>query len=69
DADAYHNRGVVYGDQEEWDLAVADYTQAIKLNPNDAGAYHNRGVVYGKLGDINKAREDFQRAKQLYPWL
>ena len=52
--------------QEKWDLALADYTQAIKLNPNLAEAYFMRGAVYGQLGDINKAREYLQRAAQLF---
>jgi Flp pilus assembly protein TadD len=36
---------------------LADYTQAIKLNPNHALAYGNRGIIYRQLGDINKAKE------------
>ena len=45
---------------------MADYTQAIKLNPNHAIAYGNRGIIYRQLGDINKAKEDLQRAAQLF---
>ena len=45
---------------------MADYTQAIKLNPNLADAYRNRRFVYFRIGDVNKVREDIQRAAQLF---
>ena len=45
---------------------MADFNQAIAINPNYAGAYYNRGFVYRDLGDINKARENFQRAAELF---
>ena len=66
DAAFYINRGVVYLNQQKWDLALADLNQAIGINPNLAEAYMGRGGVYLNLGDINKAKENFQRAEQLF---
>ncbi|MDH6099517.1 tetratricopeptide repeat protein [Anabaenopsis tanganyikae CS-531] len=65
-AETYLMRGIDYYDQGKWELALVDYNQAIKLNPNLALAYIGRGAVYLELGHINKARENFQRAAQLY---
>jgi tetratricopeptide (TPR) repeat protein len=67
DAEAYYNRGLIYDYIERnWDLALADYTEAIRLNPNYAEAYTSRGKIYRVLKDKNKARKDFQRALKLY---
>jgi hypothetical protein len=42
---------------EKYNLAVTDYTQAIKLDPKSPLLYWERGVVYGNLGkeDLKKA--------------
>ena len=37
------NNGDYYG-------AIADYTKAIELNPDDAAAYYNRGIAKRSLG-------------------
>jgi Flp pilus assembly protein TadD len=34
DATAYYNRGISYRQTGKLDLAMADYTRAIELNPN-----------------------------------
>ena len=49
------------------DKAIADYTEAIRLNPKDAKAYYNRGLVYVKKGDHDKAIADFTEAILLNP--
>jgi tetratricopeptide (TPR) repeat protein len=43
-----YTRGNSYVDQQKWDLAVAQYSKAIALDPNYAEVYYNRGVVYYK---------------------
>jgi len=55
--DAYH-RG-------DYDLAIACYTEAIRLNPQGAGAYQDRGVAYFKKGDFDQAIADYNQAIQL----
>jgi tetratricopeptide (TPR) repeat protein len=47
--------------------AIADYTQAIKLAPNNAEAYHNRGFAYAEIGDYDEAIADYTRAIKLAP--
>ncbi|TRU85433.1 MAG: tetratricopeptide repeat protein, partial [Microcystis novacekii Mn_MB_F_20050700_S1D] len=47
--------------------AVADYNQAIKLNPDDANAYYNRGVAKYNLGDNQGAIADYNQAIKLKP--
>ena len=40
---AFLNRGVAYRRMNNYDHAIADYSEAIRLNPGDALAHHNRG--------------------------
>ena len=49
------------------DAAVADYDQAIALNPQYATAYNNRGVAYYQKGDLDRAMADFDQAIALNP--
>ncbi len=45
--------------------ALDEFTEAIRLNPNDADFYHNRGRLYGQLGDEVKSRADLSLAQHL----
>jgi tetratricopeptide (TPR) repeat protein len=45
-------------------LAIADYTEAIRLDPNNAGYYITRGRIYG---NDDRAIADFTRAIRLAP--
>jgi tetratricopeptide (TPR) repeat protein len=47
------------------DKAIADFTEAIRLDPKAADAYYNRGNAYGHKGDTEKAKADFDQAKRL----
>ena len=64
-AHEYCDRGQAYLDQGECDKAIADYTEAIRLDPNSTDAYFNRGIAYQKKGDKAKAEEDSAQAKKL----
>ena len=49
------------------DAAIADYTEAIRLDPGDAEAYYNRGVIYAHKGDYDAAVADYTEAIRLDP--
>ena len=49
------------------DKAVADFSEAIRLNPGDPFAYVNRGCAYGEKGDFDKAIADSTEAIRHYP--
>ncbi|MEO1068623.1 MAG: tetratricopeptide repeat protein [Cyanobacteria bacterium J06638_6] len=54
-------------DQNDYQGAIKDYTQAVELNPRYAEAYNNRGVAYARLGDRQSAIADYDRAIGLNP--
>ena len=47
--------------------AIADYTQAISINPNDPFFYFCRSQTYLELGDRKKAIEDYNTAMDMTP--
>ena len=55
------------GKEREYDKAIADYSDVIRLAPNDAQAYYNRGLVYAAKGDNGNAIADFTAAIGLAP--
>ena len=62
---AHNNRGNAYTTKGEYDRAVQDYDESIKLNPNYARAFNNRGVAYQKKGEYDRAIKDFDECIKL----
>ncbi|MBC1198388.1 tetratricopeptide repeat protein, partial [Microcystis aeruginosa BLCCF158] len=56
----------LYFNQQKYELALADWNKAIKINPNHAEAYANRGVLYAELKQTEKAKIDLQQAAILF---
>src|SRR5436309_381178 len=48
EAPAHVKSGNTHLGAGELDKAIADYTEAIRLNPNDAPAFYYRGVAHGQ---------------------
>jgi tetratricopeptide (TPR) repeat protein len=65
DAEGYHKRGEAYKNKKEYDTAIADYTEAIRLKPDLAGAYNSRGDIYAEKGEAELARLDREKALEL----
>jgi Flp pilus assembly protein TadD len=64
-AEEYHARGVARQQAGDAQGAIEDYTQALRLNPNDAAAYNNRGAARATVGDAQGAIEDYTQALRL----
>jgi len=52
-----------YERKGEYDRAIADYTEAIRLDRGSALSYSNRGSAYEKKGELDKALADFREAQ------
>src|SRR6185503_12769589 len=59
---AYYNRGLAYYDKGDDDRAIADYNEAIRLDPKYAQALFNRGNAYYQKGDDDRAIADYNEA-------
>jgi tetratricopeptide (TPR) repeat protein len=69
----YFNRANIYLAQKEYDKAIADYTEAIRLDPNDARPYERLAWVLAttprnELRKGKKAVEYATKACELTEW-
>ena len=67
--ESYYRRGIAYGQNGDYDKAIADFTEAIRLNLKSAPVYYNRGVTYWHRGNHDRATADFNEAIRLDPKL
>jgi tetratricopeptide (TPR) repeat protein len=51
----------------DMDKALADYSQAIKLKPNEVRYYAYRSYIYEVKGDIKNSMADTERVLKLDP--
>ncbi|XHU95435.1 MAG: tetratricopeptide repeat protein [cyanobacterium endosymbiont of Rhopalodia gibba] len=58
-------RGMEKGIKGDYQGAIADFTQVIRLNVYDAEAYYNRGIAYTKINNYSQAIADFNYALRL----
>jgi tetratricopeptide (TPR) repeat protein len=54
--------GTIYGNQGNYDKAVASFTKARELRPRNVEALNNLGVMYRFAGDLAKAEEALKAA-------
>ncbi|EKD10178.1 MAG: tetratricopeptide repeat protein [Limnospira sp. PMC 1291.21] len=67
-ATEFFERGVARYQRGDKQGAIADFTQAIRLNRNHALAYYNRGVVRFRIGNnLTEAIADFTQAIRINP--
>src|SRR5690348_13830754 len=64
-ASAYYFRGEAYKDMAQWDKAMADLNEAIRLAPDAAAPYAARGDLFSNTEKFDQAIADFDKAIQL----
>ncbi|SEC25656.1 Tetratricopeptide repeat-containing protein [Tenacibaculum sp. MAR_2009_124] len=55
----YINRGLSYNRLGKYDLAIADFTNAIKLDSTDMASFIDRGLSRMYSGNYKEAKEDY----------
>jgi tetratricopeptide (TPR) repeat protein len=66
-AEQYYNRAGARSSAGQYDLAIADYTQVIALDPQNADAYADRGRAFYAQGQYDSAVQDLSKAIELNP--
>ena len=59
---AHYNRGNAYAAKGDQSAAIADYDEAIRLEPKSAPALNNRGTARSEKGETDAAIADFAAA-------
>jgi tetratricopeptide (TPR) repeat protein len=66
-ARTYYDRGVMFLNRGDNDTAIAEYTEAIRIDPNYAVAYNDRGLAYNNKGDYDRGIADCTQALRIDP--
>jgi tetratricopeptide (TPR) repeat protein len=64
---AFYNRALAYENKNDDERAIADYSEAIRLNPTDAEAQFYRGLARQRKGDKAGGEADVAEAKRINP--
>jgi hypothetical protein len=64
---AHFIRGSTYFFFGQYQPAIEDLSEAIRLRPDSAQGYNNRGAAYYYLGQYRSALEDYNNAIRLWP--
>ncbi len=62
---AYYHRGTAYLDLGQYQPALNDYSEAIRVSRGDAEVYAARAFCYALLGRNGEAQQDVERAAEL----
>lgn len=66
-AAALQQRGFAAANEKRLPEAIADFTEALKVNPRDAGIYERRAAVEMKINALDKALADYNEAIKIKP--
>ena len=67
EAERQRKEGEAAGRAGDYDRAMANFNEAIRLNQNDAVAFYDRGLTYSNKGDNDRAIADYSEAIRLDP--
>jgi tetratricopeptide (TPR) repeat protein len=67
DENAYQDRGQALLKKGDFDMAIANFNQALAIAPNFMGAYVDRGTAWIAKGEYEKAIADYNQALAINP--
>ena len=68
-AKAFYDRGLAFAHKGDYDRAIQDYDEALRLTPIFADAFYSRGAAHANEGDYDHAFQDYDQALRLKPSL
>jgi tetratricopeptide (TPR) repeat protein len=63
----YGNRAIAYAGLKDYQSAIRDYSEALKLAPDNGSLFLGRGFCQGELSHYDAALEDCKKAAELEP--
>jgi tetratricopeptide (TPR) repeat protein len=66
-AEIYANRGVFYTAKRDYQHALSDLDEAVRLDPKNANTHLLRAGIYALTGETERANTDYEKAIQLDP--
>lgn len=66
-ANAHYWRGFAHWLEKDYDAALRDFTEAVKIDGSQARIFTARGRVYHDIGAYESALTDFDSAARLAP--
>lgn len=64
---AHNNMGILQAQQYRFDEAIHDFSESLRINPDQAEGYRNLATAYQSVGNQIKAVEAFREAVRLRP--
>jgi tetratricopeptide (TPR) repeat protein len=64
-AAVYNNMGVIYADLGQYQPAIDNYNEAVRLDPDYSDALNNRAYTYLKYGNNSSGCNDAKKACDL----
>ena len=64
---AYNLRGSAYYDKGEYDIAISDFNDALRIGPPSGIIFHNRGNAWRGKGEYAKAIADYDQSIKAGP--
>src|SRR5262245_35407393 len=67
----HNERGLQHYRNKDYTRAIAEFSEAIKLDPRSAAPYNKRANSYRALGDLERAARDYSEAIRIdpHPWI
>lgn len=66
-AEAYFRRALSWSQFNQYERAIRDYDNALRITPEDAAALNNRAYSWLKLGSPSQALPDVEQALKIVP--
>lgn len=64
-AESYGARGMLYAMLDKHDLSMSDFSNSLRINPNNAAVYFARGISHHRKGELEKAKLDFNKVREM----